>query len=153
MMRSKARVGPFRSKTLIGAIRSPSWMASSAHGTYDPGTAPPMSAQWARLMANAASRPPANTGRIAFTSGRWLPPTSGRFRYHTSPSRSSRRGTRRRNSFTVKAITPRWMGMSRPWAISRPRASVSALDRSPASLRSGERAERMMMTLISSAIA
>ena len=43
--------------------------------------------------------------------------------------------------------------MSRPWAISRPRASVSAHERSPASLRSGERAERMMMTLISSAIA
>ena len=33
-------------------------MASSAHGTYEPGTAPPMSAQWARLMAKATSRPP-----------------------------------------------------------------------------------------------
>ena len=64
-----------------------------------------------------------------------------------------RRGTRLRNSFTVKPITPRWMGMSRPWAMRRPSASVSADERSPASLRSGERAERMMMTLISSAIA
>jgi alkanesulfonate monooxygenase SsuD/methylene tetrahydromethanopterin reductase-like flavin-dependent oxidoreductase (luciferase family) len=76
-----------------------------------------------------------------------------RFRYHTSPSRSSRLATRRRNSLTVKPITPRWMGMSRPWAISRPRASsVSALGRPPASLRSGGRAERVTMTLISSAI-
>src|SRR5262245_57557536 len=43
--------------------------------------------------------------------------------------------------------------MSRPWAMRRPRASVRALDRSPASLRSGERAARMTITLISSAIA
>src|SRR6516225_1117986 len=50
-------------------------------------------------------------------------------------------------------MTPRWIGMSRPWAMRRPRESVSALDRSPASLRSGERAERMTITLISSAIA
>ena len=112
-----------------------------------------MSAQWARLMAKAASRPDANTGRMALTSGRWLPPISGRFANHTSPSRRRSAGTRLRNSFTVNAITPMWIGMSRPCATSRPSASVSADERSPASLSSGERAERMTITLISSAIA
>ena len=53
----------------------------------------------------------------------------------------------------MKPMTPMWIGMSRPCAMSRPSASVSAEERSPASLRSGERAERMMITLISSAIA
>jgi len=37
--------------------------------------------------------------------------------------------------------------------MSRPSASVSAEERSPASLRRGERAERMTITLISSAMA
>src|SRR5947209_3312168 len=104
-----------------------------------------MSAQWARLIAKATSRPPTNTGRSALTSGRWLPPTSGRFRNQTSPSRRRSFGTRLRNSLTVKPITPRWIGMSRPWAMSRPSASVSADERSPASLRSGERAERELV--------
>ena len=112
-----------------------------------------MSAQCARLIAKATRRPLANTGRMALTSGRWLPPTSGRFRNHTSPSRRRSAGTRRRNSFTVNAITPMWIGMSRPWATRRPSASVSADERSPASLSSGERAERMSTMLISSAIA
>ena len=62
-------------------------------------------------------------------------------------------GMRSSRAFTVKPITPMCMGMSRPWAMMRPRASVSAEDRSPASFRSGERAERMTMTLISSAMA
>ncbi len=112
-----------------------------------------MSAQWARLTANAMSRPPKNTGRTAFTSGRWLPPTSGRFRYQTSPSRIRAAGTRLSSSFTVKPITPMCMGMSRPWAMRRPSASVRADERSPASFRSGERAERITITLISSAMA
>ena len=43
--------------------------------------------------------------------------------------------------------------MSRPCAMSRPSASVNAEERSPASLSRGERAERMTITLISSAIA
>src|SRR6202795_3968147 len=45
------------------------------------------------------------------------------------------------------------MGMSRPCAIRRPSASGRADERSPASLSSGDRAERMTITLISSAIA
>ena len=45
------------------------------------------------------------------------------------------------------------MGMSRPWATRWPSASVSAEERSPASRRSGERAERMTTRDISSAVA
>src|SRR5260370_387933 len=36
-------------------------------------------------------------------------------------------------------MTPMWMGMSRPWAINRPCASVSADARSPASFNRGRR--------------
>ena len=62
--------GPAAENRRTGEMRTPSWYDSVAHGTYEPGTAPPISAQCARLIANATSRVPANTGRIAFTSGR-----------------------------------------------------------------------------------
>ena len=58
------------------------------------------------LTANATTAPSANTGRIAFTSGRWLPPISGRLRNQTSPGASRDFGTRFRNSRTVKLMTP-----------------------------------------------
>ena len=112
-----------------------------------------MSAQWARLTAKATIEPSTNTGRIALTSGRWLPPISGRLRNHTSPGASRDFGTRLRNSLTVKLITPMCMGMSRPCAMRWPSASVSADDRSPASRRSGDRAERITTRDISSAVA
>ena len=112
-----------------------------------------MSAQCARLTANATTAPSTNTGRTAFTSGRWLPPISGRLRNHTSPEARRSLGTRFRNSRTVKLITPMCMGMSRPCAMRWPSASVSAEERSPASRSSGERAERMTTSDISSAVA
>ena len=90
---------------------------------------------------------------MAFTSGRWLPPTSGRLRNQTSPGRNRSAGTRSRNFFTVKLMTPRWMGMSRPWAMRSPLWSVMADERSPASRSKGERAERMTTKDISSAAA
>src|SRR5207244_12892439 len=63
------------------------------------------------------SVPSAPTRRSSdlFTSGRWLPPTSGRLRNQTSPGRNRPAGILLRNSLTVNAITPMWMGMSRPW--------------------------------------
>ena len=130
MMKSKARVGPFRSNTLMGAIRSPSWIASSAHGVQ-------------------AGHRAADVGPVGEVDGERDEPAAREHRpdrLHVRQVVAAHLGKVQvpdvpvaelpprhppRNSFTVNPITPRWIGMSRPWAISRPRASVSALERSP----------------------
>ena len=77
----------------------------------------------------------------------------GKFKNPHFAFRQARGGHALEDSSPVKPMTPMCMVDVAPCAMRRPCASVSAEERSPASLSNGERAERMTITLISSAMA